>query len=466
MSTDIDTLIDAYSDQRLSDTEYETLRRSIASDDAAVRTFVVRMYLESLIVDRMAPTLNISSVNTVELVPVDNPADRQIYRARSIRRLYFALAAVLTVAITIWFLLSVTEQRIRNAETSTQWSPVATLTNTENAQFAGETPQLGSALQPGVVHLQSGNAQIMFNSTAVVDLTGPCEFVMTGSNRGRLTAGRLEAYVPERAHGFTVDLPGGTRVTDLGTRFDINLETGRIDVHEGMIQITGVNLSGELKLHQGQSLVMGSEWMLLTPAPLVNGGFEAYQNVPDAPQIKLSSLEPSTWILTQPQSPVQLRREAAGLKPHAGRFMAGFYDTDDSRRITIRGGIQRVVDTQPGRTYELQFHLARQNAAAAPIMQVDVFGSATPSSLSAAGDLAHQTFVVDSPPNRWDPKRTVRFTARSSAATLRFTEAADSPTSKVDLFLDDVTLALRQPASASMTQSNKPTPEPSQTQKE
>jgi len=63
---------------------------------------------------------------------------------------------------------------------------------------------------------------------------------MTGPNRGRLTAGTLQAFVPARAHGFTVDLPGGTRVVDLGTAFVARVsEDGVVDVHvtEGNVRV-------------------------------------------------------------------------------------------------------------------------------------------------------------------------------------------------------------------------------------
>jgi len=80
----------------------------------------------------------------------------------------------------------------------------------------------------------------MFASAATVDLTGPCEFEMTGPNRGRLTSGSLEAFVPENAQGFTVDLPGGWRVVDLGTRFSLSTRQGGetlVAVKDGSVRL-------------------------------------------------------------------------------------------------------------------------------------------------------------------------------------------------------------------------------------
>jgi len=154
-----------------------------------------------------------------------------------------AAAAVITLALTAWFALpdfSNPQSEIRNPQS---FASVATLTNTANAVFAN-TPapmNLGGSLPAGPIHLTSGTAQVMFASTATVDLTGPCEFEMTGPNRGRLTSGTLEADVPENAKGFTIDLPDGSKIVDLGTRFQVQLDEADkacvVNVLEGRVRI-------------------------------------------------------------------------------------------------------------------------------------------------------------------------------------------------------------------------------------
>lgn len=158
-----------------------------------------------------------------------------------------ALAAMIALAALTWILLAPESQtspkQPSNAAPETA-PPVATLTDYSEAAEFGDSasgdqpPPLGGALRPGRISLASGQAQIMFNSTAVVDLTGPCVFEMTGSNRGRLESGMLDVYVPNRARGFTVDLPDGTRIIDLGTRFTVSIEDGgryRLEVIEGTV---------------------------------------------------------------------------------------------------------------------------------------------------------------------------------------------------------------------------------------
>jgi len=177
-----------------------------------------------------------------------------------------ALAALITLAVTAWFALpdfSNPQSEIRNPQS---FASVATLTNTTNAVFANTAApmRLGGSLPPGPIHLTSGSAQIMFASTAVVDLKGPCEFEMTGPNRGRLSAGTLEADVPKAAKGFTVDCPGFI-VIDRGTRFTIDIQAqtrqNHVRVIEGEVE---VHRSGELdqepiRLMWGDRITLTSE---------------------------------------------------------------------------------------------------------------------------------------------------------------------------------------------------------------
>ncbi|MBI1373520.1 MAG: hypothetical protein GC159_12395 [Phycisphaera sp.] len=81
----------------------------------------------------------------------------------------------------------------------------------------------GGNLDAGPLRLESGVAQMMFARGAAVTLIGPTDVELTGDNRCTLRRGVLVAYVPESAHGFTVDVPGGS-IVDLGTRFGVYVD--------------------------------------------------------------------------------------------------------------------------------------------------------------------------------------------------------------------------------------------------
>ncbi|QNN21362.1 hypothetical protein HED60_03440 [Planctomycetales bacterium ZRK34] len=167
-----------------------------------------------------------------------------------------ALAAAVALALTLWLVLFGL-QTAEDEPSHTSTSAVAMLTDlSPDAKFAdGRHPlQLGGDLPPGSIRLAAGRAQIMFTSSAVVDLVGPCEFEMTGANQGVLHSGEMDAYVPREARGFTV-VSHGVMVRDLGTRFHLRVDESdvtRVNVVEGVVEVSLQHGQGRpITLHAG-----------------------------------------------------------------------------------------------------------------------------------------------------------------------------------------------------------------------
>ncbi|MBI1370999.1 MAG: hypothetical protein GC162_20385 [Planctomycetes bacterium] len=94
---------------------------------------------------------------------------------------------------------------------------------------------------------------------------------MTGVNRGRLMRGGLSALVRPEARGFTVDLPGGVEIVDLGTAFDVNVSDGHsIDVlvTRGAVRVQSPRLDPRI-LTAGQHVAL-RDGALLPPTMLVS----------------------------------------------------------------------------------------------------------------------------------------------------------------------------------------------------
>jgi len=230
---------------------HDKLMRQVAAycdgrlDTASLAAFEARLSEDTQAVDVLIDYMDLHAqlrwVESALHAQVDHPPASQApaTTARPTNRWrlgvsMFALAAAVLIAATAWFLF-LPEPRTPNPEPSPTPPPsVATLTDSRGATFA-DTPgpmNLGASLPPGPIKLTSGTAQLMFASTATVDLQGPCEFEMTGPNRGRLTSGSLKASVPEAAKGFTIDLPDGSRLVDLGTAFGVRVNAaGDATVH-------------------------------------------------------------------------------------------------------------------------------------------------------------------------------------------------------------------------------------------
>jgi len=92
---------------------------------------------------------------------------------------------------------------------------------------------------PGKVRLAGGFAAVRLPSGVELSLLGPLEMEVESGMGVRLSKGRLVAWVPPRASGFTVRAPGLT-AWDIGTIFSVSAESGGsgLFVFKGSVQVT------------------------------------------------------------------------------------------------------------------------------------------------------------------------------------------------------------------------------------
>jgi hypothetical protein len=89
------------------------------------------------------------------------------------------------------------------------------------------------------VSFRSGLVELTYASGVRVTLEGPADFSVTNATSGSLADGKLVAYVPPGAEGFTVNYAQG-KVVDLGTEFAMDVKGSKAEV--------GV-FDGEIELH-------------------------------------------------------------------------------------------------------------------------------------------------------------------------------------------------------------------------
>jgi len=92
---------------------------------------------------------------------------------------------------------------------------------------------------PGGIRLAKGQVRVRLPSGVELVLLGPLELeAETGGMEVRLAKGRLVAWVPRRASGFTVRAPGLT-AWDIGTVFSVETEPGgsSLFVFKGSVQV-------------------------------------------------------------------------------------------------------------------------------------------------------------------------------------------------------------------------------------
>ncbi|QNN23220.1 hypothetical protein HED60_13380 [Planctomycetales bacterium ZRK34] len=252
--------IDAWLEGALDDASAAALDQSLADDAAAADQFVLIGMVHSLLIDHAAVEHGRRSLG-------GEPETRRPEFRIQIKTA-LALAAALAIAISAWMVHFYGESSSSSsARFSTQPESVATLTSTENVTFADSAGVMnpGAELRPGLLKIASGTTQVMFKSTAVVDLFGPAEFELVGPNRGTLHSGMMQAYVPERARGFTINAATFT-VIDLGTEFEMRINddrSGELYVISGTVELQPNAETKSVMLTAGQGSLISDDGRVL-----------------------------------------------------------------------------------------------------------------------------------------------------------------------------------------------------------
>lgn len=136
-------------------------------------------------------------------------------------------------------------------------SGIALLTRLVDVEWASnQSPlEIGDALEPGQLAIDSGYAQIEFFCGATVVLEGPAVLDLKTSTLARVLNGRLRAQVPPAARGFSLEV-NDMKVVDLGTEFGLAVTPEGSDVQV---------FDGEVELHHGdnvQQLLTAGQGML------------------------------------------------------------------------------------------------------------------------------------------------------------------------------------------------------------
>lgn len=169
-------------------------------------------------------------------------------------RPWLAMAACLVLtAVLVWSFWF----KPRSNRSGTTSSAVAMLTQAVDARWGQRTGLLrvGGALEPGVLRLESGMAQVVFYNGARVVLEGPAEIRLVSPSEAECISGRLLADVPPPARGFRVKTDQ-LNVVDLGTAFGIEAARGHTEVHvfKGTVELERGAAAKQL-LREGQAVM-------------------------------------------------------------------------------------------------------------------------------------------------------------------------------------------------------------------
>ncbi|MBI1367923.1 MAG: hypothetical protein GC162_04635 [Planctomycetes bacterium] len=241
-------LIDAWLDGEISTDDAATLDAWIAADPSHAERFTTRANLHARLRTRYQ-TLRGEAPQATSASPhadAEPAPGRSVWYAKGFRgqgsgfSFKAAIAALILIAAALLYVFLPSTPRSQLPVPHSNAPSFAILSDlSDDATFADGERSLGADLT-APIRLIKGRAQIMFKSTAVVDLTGPCTFEMTGPNCGRLHAGKVSVLVRPEAHGFTLDAPDHVRIIDLGTAFRAEADETRgveVAVTQGHVRI-------------------------------------------------------------------------------------------------------------------------------------------------------------------------------------------------------------------------------------
>jgi hypothetical protein len=238
MNEELGTLIEGLRDGVLEDEQIARLDQILAEDPAAVDYFIDRAWL----------CAELSSGPSLKL-PVS--------RGKATWKRVAGLAAAAAVLVAL--VLSASTRTMKPEPLVASYEGCAVLTRALDTHWEGSAPSVGAVLPKRRLALEAGVLQIEFFSGARVILEGPADFELVSSNEGYCRYGKLRAFVPPTAQGFTIRT-SELKLVDRGTEFGLQLDRGgaaEVHVFQGQVEVH--TQSSRVDLAVGDALRMPRE---------------------------------------------------------------------------------------------------------------------------------------------------------------------------------------------------------------
>ncbi|TWT84744.1 FecR protein [Planctomycetes bacterium CA13] len=228
-------LVSAYRDGTISPVQQEHLQRLLLSDASAREYFLRFMTLEALLEARFPvsqPNLPVSQPNREE-APITLLPETVGRSSRSKR-----WKPVMAVAATLLFVVSGVVWQTGH-EKVPSIALVADLTDVSWAP-GHQSLNVGDKVPPSRIRLRHGIVRLSYQHGVAVTIQGPADYEIRTLDNAVLHHGRMAAYVPDGAEGFSVSTPNAN-VVDLGTEFGLTVSNDgetELSVFDGKVQLT------------------------------------------------------------------------------------------------------------------------------------------------------------------------------------------------------------------------------------
>jgi len=231
---EITELTSRFLDGNLDSDAFDRLQQQLQRDPAARRYFIDRMLMDAHLPDLL-------STGTIEdMVDVLNgtvsedsrlPPEKEISLPRahpntnSLRNGFFSLKSglILTLLLCVGWagMWSLVWFQRRPALVEVKSLAVVSRLRDVRSQDLKQRLVIGQKLNAGIVALESGTAEILFQNNVKVLLQGPAELELIDPMRAHLRRGRALFNVPPAAIGFVCETSEAS-IIDLGTEFGVH----------------------------------------------------------------------------------------------------------------------------------------------------------------------------------------------------------------------------------------------------
>lgn len=227
----------------LSDADAGELARTLRGDRAMCELYADYMSIHALLNWRHGGVLPLEIPLAADVTPSAAPLSK--IRRWGMWAMVASLAAVATFT-AIYF-----SQRPAPPPAAPANS-VAIVVEQEKTKFDdGESLATDEWLEAGRHQMSEGTARIALTSGVNLALEGPVDFELKSAKRLHLSRGRVRAYVPIAARGFTITTSRGVQIVDLGTDFGVTVDAEQnVNVH---VYSGSVKINGNTTLTAGQS---------------------------------------------------------------------------------------------------------------------------------------------------------------------------------------------------------------------
>jgi len=250
----LNDLVQAQLDGRLSDEDFAALERVLEDSPEARLAYTTMARLDAALRDEGG------SFEVLEQDPV---------RCWSVQARWLAVAAVFMLLLVPFYYLS-NKEAVSEREEMVLVATKGVAVITAEADAVWDRPKNlgeGVALEPGMLVLKEGLAQIDFFGGASVSLSGPAEIELISRDAAVLHRGRLRADVPPAARGFEIRARE-VLFEDLGTSFGLSVDKGKesgLVVFDGEVRVTGKD-GKPMLLNDGEAVRLESGSAILDEA--------------------------------------------------------------------------------------------------------------------------------------------------------------------------------------------------------